>query len=258
VFVARFVILMIALWAALPAGAAAPVTGRAQDLRYTREELNLATGEDFRAYLQALASERLLEGRSAGARRIERIFRRLLPAARRLDPAGAARRWRVVVTKAEHGALFAMPDGKIFVSARWVAEHRLSDQELALAIAHEMAHVVADHLLERVSAIAALRPLARLGVPDVLRMAREEWTVLREIEPLMRTHEREADRIGIAIAHAAGVSLAKAITLFDKMARAEETRDGISLVNSHDSARQRKANLTGWMRAHEFLLASAT
>jgi Zn-dependent protease with chaperone function len=53
---------------------------------------------------------------------------------------------------------FAMPDGQIFVSPKWVAGRRLTDAEIALVLAHEVAHVLSEHMLERVSTFAAARP----------------------------------------------------------------------------------------------------
>jgi predicted Zn-dependent protease len=254
----RGLVLVLSLAAALPAVAGAPVTGRHQDLSLSRANMIESTEGEFRLYLGTLEAERRIDRRSATARRVQRVFTRLLPHAKRLNPAMAGLRWEALVTKGDGASLFAMPNGRIVVNAGWIEDRGLSEAELALAIAHEMSHVLADHMLERVSSIAASRPLAKMSAADVLRALREHWYLAREIEPLMRIQEREADRIGIAIVRAAGFALAEAITLFDKMAHLEERREGISLVRSHDSARDRKTSLLGWMRARELALAGST
>jgi hypothetical protein len=58
----------------------------------------------------------------------------------------------------------------------------------------------------------------------VLRMIELEWHVVRELEPLMQAQELQADGIGLTIACAAGVPPSRALTLFDKLARAESGR----------------------------------
>src|SRR5207247_1059883 len=82
-----------------------------------------------------------------------------------------------------------------------------------------MAHVIAEHMLERVAAFAAPRP-RYLRVADVLRTLEQEWYLARELEPLIQSQELEADRIGMSIVCSAGISRRRALTLFDQMARA--------------------------------------
>lgn len=226
------------------ANAGAPVTGRTQDMRFAFDELMQDTAGDYQAYLERLESKQRIERDSASARRVERIFRHLLPQAVRLHPPSEALHWKVYVLK-QGPANFALPDGRIFVSADWARRGRLGDEALALLIAHEMAHVICDHMLERVSALAA-RQGGRARIRDLLRQSREHWNLLAEIAPLMRTQEIEADRVGAAIVGASGVPLAAAVRLFEHMARAEARSIGMAYVNSHDTALHRKADLLEW------------
>jgi len=226
------------------ASAGTPITGRAQDLRFSLEELIHETSADYQAYLERLEAKQRIERETANSRRVERIFRQLLPQAMRLHARNASIRWQVFVLR-QGSANFALPDGTLFVAADWAKRGRLSDPELALLIAHEMAHVICDHMLERVSALAANQP-GRSRIRDLLRQSREQWHALGEIAPLMRTQEMEADRVGAAILGASGLPLAEAVGLFDHMARAERRAIGMAFVNSHDTALQRKAGLLEW------------
>ncbi|HEX5612430.1 MAG TPA: M48 family metalloprotease [Burkholderiales bacterium] len=235
---------MVALVVASAAAAGAPVTGRAQDMRFSFDELMHETASEYQAYFERLEARRGIERDTAKARRVERIFRQVLPQALRLHRPSEALRWGVFVLS-QGAANFALPDGRIFVAAGWARRGRLGDDELALLIAHEIAHVICDHMLERVSALAAKQPRGA-HIRDLLRQSREQWQVLAEIAPLMRTQEIEADRVGAAIIGASGVPLASAVGLFEHMARAEARSIGMAFVNSHDTALRRKADLLAW------------
>lgn len=234
----------VALVVASAAAAGAPVTGRAQDMRFSFDELMHETASEYQSYFEHLEARRGIERDTARARRVERIFRQVLPQALRLHRPSEALRWDVFVLS-QGAANFALPDGRIFVSAGWARRGRLGDHELALLIAHEIAHVICDHMLERVSALAA-KQARGARIRDLLRHSREQWQVLEEIAPLMRTQEIEADRVGAAIVGASGVPLASAVKLFEHMARAEARSIGMAFVNSHDTALHRKADLLEW------------
>jgi predicted Zn-dependent protease len=174
-----------------------------------------------------------------------RLFAQVLEEAQRLRPDAREWDWQLVLVAKDVMPPFALPEGRIFVSPKWVADRRLSDAEIALLLAHEIAHVLSEHMLERVSALATARPARITRVADVLRMIEQEWYVARELEPLMQAQELEADRIGLRLVCAAGIAPHTALTLFDKMARAGH---GITYVKSHDGPLERKAALTSWAR----------
>ncbi|HEV8260206.1 MAG TPA: hypothetical protein VGQ19_05545 [Burkholderiales bacterium] len=90
--------------------------------------------------------------------------------------------------------------------------------------------MIADHMLERVSAFAAARP-HNMRVADVLRTL-------------------QADRIGMTIICSAGISRLRALSLFDKLARAES---GTSYLNTHAEPLERKASLAEWTRAQNLV-----
>jgi predicted Zn-dependent protease len=210
----------------------------AGEARFSRAELLVSTRPMGEAYMKILETE---PADSATARRIERVYAQVLWHAKQLRPDVGSWEWRLELVARDVVAPFALPHGQIFVSPKWVAARRLNDAEVAFLLAHEMAHVIAEHMLERLSAMAAARPALRMRVADVLRMIELEWHVVRELEPLEQAQELEADRIGMTIACAAGVPPSRALTLFDKLARAER---GASYVNSHDTPLERKLRLS--------------
>jgi predicted Zn-dependent protease len=66
----------------------------------------------------------------------------------------------------------------------------------------------------------------------------------------MQAQELEADRIGMTIVCAAGIARSRALTLFDKMARAHT---GTSYVKSHDDPLERKVVVMEWARARNLV-----
>lgn len=234
---------MVAAGAAVgnPASEAGARSARAK-LQFSRSELLVNTGPLSQRYLKVLGGDDI-----SSSPRIQRVFNDILGPAKRLHPAAEHWEWKLVLVN-QVMPPFAMPDGGIFVSPRWVASRRLTDAELALLLAHEMAHVIAEHLLERVSALAEVRPARNMRVSDVLRMVEEEWHVARELEPLMHAQELEADRMGLGIVCSAGIARSQALTLFDKMARADRRQEQ-GYINSHPELLTRKQSLLGSMHA---------
>ena len=222
------------------------LAARPQTTQFSRQELLVSTKPMAQTYMKLLAAEpRTAQVPEGTALRIERMFIHILQHAKQLRPNAEDWDWELVLVANDALAPFALPDGQIFVSPKWVAKRRLTDAEIALLLAHEMAHVIAEHMLERVAAFAAPRP-RYLRVADVLRTLEQEWYLARELEPLIQSQELEADRIGMSIVCSAGISRRRALTLFDKMARAER---GTSYINSHAEPLERKADLADWSRA---------
>lgn len=216
--------------------------------RFSRDELLQNTPALSQSY------HKLLSGQAIGASprkglelRIARVSDKVLHAALRLHPDAARWDWKIVLIN-EALPPFTLPDGQIFVSTQWVASRRLGDAQIALLLAHEMAHVIGEHMLERLSAFAAARPAENMRVSDVLRVLDEQWLLARELEPLMQAQELEADRMGLRIVCSAGISRSDALALFDKMARADRAREP-GLIRSHPELQARKHSLLGSMQA---------
>lgn len=235
-------------FAAKGAGAPIALAERAR-LQFSRDELLVSTGPMSQAYRKHLHGEPVEARPRAGLElRLQRVFTQILREAIRLRPAAEHWGWRLMLVRDEALAPFAMPDGQIFVSPKWVGRRRLTDAEIALLLGHEMAHVIADHMLERISTFAAARPAAKLRVADVLQAVEMEWYLARELEPLMQAQELEADLIGLAMVCSAGISRSQALMLFDKMARADRKREA-GYIDSHPDLLVRKLSLLQSMQA---------
>lgn len=172
--------------------------------------------------------------------RIDRAMAAVGVAAAVVEPRFAGAQWRAILIEGfGHGAA-AFPGGTILVDARFVRELELNDDELALILAHEAAHVLAGHASAKLSFVAERLgkgkvPTARTALLEFL--ARDTHAAV--FRPTARLQEREADRIGAAVLFASGYDPQRALGLFDKLARLERPGDGRP-TDSHDAAAVRK------------------
>jgi predicted Zn-dependent protease len=119
-----------------------------------------------------------------------------------------------------------MPGGKIAVYTGLIEKLKLSDAELAAVMGHEIAHALREHGRERVSQQMATNAAvaigaAVLGVGDAGASLGNLIAQVTFTLPNSRTHEIEADRIGVELAARAGYDPRGAVTVWQKMAKAD-------------------------------------
>ena len=133
----------------------------------------------------------------------------------------ASTQWEVRVFEDKQVNAFALPGGKIGVYTGLLKIATTQDQ-LAAVLGHEVAHVIAGHSAERVSdGMAAQLGLnviqASTGInPEMLGVATNVFFLL----PHSRTHESEADLLGMDYMARAGFDPHQAIELWENMSKA--------------------------------------
>jgi predicted Zn-dependent protease len=158
-----------------------------------------------------------------------------------LDPRFRNATWKaILIEEFGHGAV-AFPGETILVDAKFVRTLQLTDDELALILSHEVAHVVAGHAFEKLSFMADTvgrdkAPTARSALLEFL--ARDAYS--EAFQPVARLQEREADTVGAGILFASEYDVGRALRLFDKLI----ALDGRWALDTHDSAATRKKAVT--------------
>ena len=107
--------------------------------------------------------------------------------------------WEFIVLNSDVINAFALPGGKVFVS-RGLMHYMTNEAQLAAVIGHEIGHVTARHVDERISqAISAEIGLAVLGAMTESQLAVLGAQLVTGGYQLKfgRDQEREADRLGI-------------------------------------------------------------
>lgn len=190
------------------------------------------------SYVRKALKDNLLDRDPAWNARLDAVMSAVGAAAATLFPAYAGSSWRaLLIDDFGHGAV-AFPGGTVLVDANFVRQLALTDNELALLLAHEVAHLVAAHPSEKLSFMA--ETLGRDRAPTagsalLAFYARDSYALL--FEPTARLQEREADAIGASILNASGYDALQALALFDKLTKLEQPgRD----ASSHDPAAMRK------------------
>jgi predicted Zn-dependent protease len=157
-------------------------------------------------------------------------------------PGGIA--WEVRVFDDKNINAFALPGGKIGVFTGLMKAAQTPDQ-LAAVIGHEVAHVIAGHSNERYSE-AKLAEMGNAAVsqytgvnPELLGMATSVFFLL----PHSRTHEAEADILGMDYMAKAGFDPRAAITLWENMAKASGDKPP-EILSTHPSDQTRIKGLT--------------
>lgn len=175
--------------------------------------------------------------------RIDAVMAAVGTAAAAVDPRFTGSDWRAILIEGFGRGAVAFPGGTILVDSKFVRHLSLSDDELALVLSHEAAHVLAGHASAKLSFMAEI--LGKEKVPTA-RMALVEFlagdSYAAEFMPKARLQEREADTLGAAIFFVTGYDPQRALRLFDKLADQEarsKSRTGHE-ADSHDAARVRR------------------
>jgi predicted Zn-dependent protease len=192
------------------------------------------------SYVRKALRDNLLERDPALNARIDAVMTAIGDAAARVNPHYRGASWRaLLIEDFGHGAV-AFPGGTVLVDAGFVRRLKMTDNELALLLAHEVAHVLALHPAEKLSFVA--KKVGKEKAPtagSALLAFYSQDTYARLFQPTARLQEREADAIGAAVLFASGYDARRALDLFDKLA-AVEAPGGETETSTHDSARVRK------------------
>lgn len=127
---------------------------------------------------------------------------------------------------------FALPGGKVFVY-RGLLEIMDTDAQLATVIAHEIAHVIARHGAERMSIQLGTALVGQaagivldMSDPTAARVFQQAYGIGAQVGvilPYSRTHEYEADHIGLILMAEAGYDPQAAVAFWERMM--EENKD---------------------------------
>jgi predicted Zn-dependent protease len=193
------------------------------------------------AYVRKALDDRTLDRDPALNVRIDAVTAKVAAAVAAIEPRFPVSYWRTILVDGfGHGAT-AFPGGTLIVDATFVRRHELTDEELALVIAHEMAHVVAGHASEKLSFMAGLmRDKAQAPSAHAALIAFFTSDGHADaFRPIALQQEREADRIGARFLAKSGYDPQRALLLFDKLT-ASEARGEARGEDTHDGAAQRK------------------
>lgn len=153
--------------------------------------------------------------------KVRKIAQDLLPHSVTWNERAKAWRWEVNVFRSPTINAFCMPGGKIAFFTGIIDTLKLTDDEIAMIMGHEIAHALREHARERV----AKSNLTKYGAVAVSIFLGDAAGQLAQVGGGLyglkfgRNDETEADLVGMEIAARAGYDPRAGISLWEKMSR---------------------------------------
>ena len=239
---------LLATGAALAVPALAQVdVGSASGLRklVPAETLeDAATKQYSQMMAQARAKNALAPDNHPQLQRLRAIAQRLVPFATQWNPRAREWRWEVNLIGSQDINAFCMPGGKIAFYTGILDQLKLSDDEAAMVMGHEMAHALREHARAQMGKSQATNIGLRLGAQlfglgDWGNVAANLGGQLLSLQ-FSRSDESDADLVGLEMAARAGYNPQAGVTLWRKMGDATgEKQQGLAFLSTHPSGPQR-------------------
>lgn len=224
----RFISLLVMALAAMPAFAQPADTSvpvrKSRVLLVPAALVNDAAAAQYTQIKQQAAARRVLNNNAESLARVRGIAARLIPQGARFNRDAAAWKWEVNLIDAPMVNAFCMPGGKIMVFSGIIDKLRLTDDELAAIIGHEIAHALLEHGRARMSEqvlknVGVNLAAAYFGLSNVSANALNQAATLAVSLPYSRSHETDSDLVGIELAARAGFDPRGAVNVWKKMSQ---------------------------------------
>ncbi len=171
--------------------------------------------------------------------------------AKRVEPEYAHIKWEFTTLDSDIINAFALPGGKVFVS-RGLIEKFSTEAQLAGVLGHEIGHVTARHVDERLSHVAVaefgLGMLGQATESDFANLAANmvtKGTLLK----FNRDQEQESDEQGVKYMVRAGYDPHGMLEVLEILAEAAEGSENLEILSTHPDPKRRiktvKAMLAG-------------
>ena len=213
----------------------------------------------YAQYDQFLNENNVITGTEEAAM-IDRVGQKIKTAAERwLNALGEERylegyKWEYNLVKDEAVNAWCMPGGKI-VFYTGILPICQDETGVAIVMGHEVAHALADHGAQRMSAgqLQALGAVgaqvggqlagASQGTQQIINQAYGLGSQVGGMLPFSRSHETEADRIGLYLAAIAGYDPDEGARLWQRMKAKSGGQAPPEFMSTHPSNDSRIANL---------------
>lgn len=183
--------------------------------------------------------------------RLRAIARKIIPFAMDWNPRARQWQWEVNLIGSNQINAFCMPGGKIVFYSGILQQLKLTDDEVAMVMGHEIAHALREHARERMGKTAATQGIARLGgalaasffgidarITDSIASGGAHLLTLE----FSREDESEADLVGMELAARAGFDPRAGVSLWQKMGSASKGAPP-QWLSTHPSGKSRIAEI---------------
>lgn len=212
----------------------------------------------FQQYNQFLGENKVITG-TAEADMIKRVGQRISMASERWLNANGQQgylndyKWEYNLVDDKNVNAWCMPGGKI-VFYTGILPIAQNETGVAAIMGHEVSHALANHGQQRMSA-GMLQQVGAVAGNVAIKdeKARAQFnqyygmgSTLLGVLPFSRSHETEADKIGLYLMAVAGYNPDEAAQLWKRMAAQSGGEAPPEFMSTHPSNQTRISNLTAW------------
>lgn len=222
------------LWISISAMALGGCMSVADMVGYDTASLNQDAAKSYSQVVQKARSQQVLDTTSQTARRVHTVFNRLKPYANQANQTGVPFDWQMNVIRSNEMNAWAMPGGKMAVYTGMVERLQLNDDEIAAVVGHEMTHALLEHGKKAIGGkvLTSIGGSILAGATGVDGNLIGLGTDLAANRPFSRHQENEADAGGVRLMARAGYNPQAAISVWEKMNRAQ-SGTSISILSTH-------------------------
>jgi predicted Zn-dependent protease len=187
-------------------------------------DMDRSAAEAYGQVIAEAGKKNQLNRDSAQVERVRGVANRLIPSTAAFRADAPKWNWEINVISSDEVNAWCMPGGKIAVYTGLLTKLHPTDEELAAVMGHEIAHALREHGRERASEQMAQRLgvtvlSVALGLGDAGAQLTQTVLDVTLALPHSRTHETEADRIGVELAARSGYDPRAAVSLWEKMGK---------------------------------------
>ena len=181
-----------------------------------------SSAQEYAQMLQEAASKNALAPKNdPQVLRLRAIAARIIPLTSDWNPRAKNWQWEVNLLGSKQINAFCMPGGKIAFYTGILQTLKLSDDEVAMVMGHEIAHALREHARERMGKNAATGIGASLlsqyfGLGQLGQTVTNYGAQLLTLQ-FSRENESDADLVGMELAARAGYDPRAGVTLWQKM-----------------------------------------
>ena len=236
-----------------------PITGRQQSLMVSDGDILSLSTQQYQEFMKTAK----LSTNAANTAMVKRVGQNLANAVTSyLRAAGLSNdlqyyNWQFNLVQDKQVNAWCMPGGLICVY-EGILPVTQDEASLAIVLGHEIAHAVARHSAEQMSTqmkqqygVQTLGALASILVVGANTVAIGQAIAATGLNfanlKYSRSHESEADHMGLIFAAMAGYNPQAALTFWQRMASLNQNQNTSEFLSDHPSDATRVQQIQGWM-----------
>ncbi len=211
------------------------------------EDVERSAAQQYQQMLSQASAKNALGPRDSGqVVRLRAIATKIIPFTLEWNPRARDWKWEVNLIGSNQINAFCMPGGKIAFYSGILEQLKLTDDEAAMVMGHEIAHALREHARERMGKNAATN-IGATVLGQLFGLGQLGQTVTNYSAQLLtlqfsREDESEADLVGMELAARAGYNPQAGVSLWNKMGAASKGAPP-QWLSTHPSGSSRIADI---------------